>query len=396
MPKISVVIPLYNHEKYIYRTISSVLNQSYSDLELIIINDGSIDGSEEVVKDIKDERIKYFYQENKGAYKTINRGISLSKGDYISILNSDDIYCNDRLTECLRVIEANKQLSAVFSEVEFIDENDQSMEILRAPEEIFSNFYFDHTFTGEEEIFLKLLMGNFLVSTSNLFCRREVFDKIGYFSNFQFAHDYEFFLRLSYHCKVFHIKTPLLKYRIHSLSSFKANEAETQFEVAIILKDVILKYLIKKGDEDKRIDNLLYLFNFLNTSNAERVMMILFLMHLISPDIADRITKDLIENSDHSFRLAFIERLKTQLNLWKYSQEAWNSWRETNERLIKTYREIQNKEKELNISNEKITFLQNELNRLNEFNKAIINSYSFRIGKVITWPMREIFKLLRK
>ena len=77
MHKISVIIPLYNHEKYIKEAINSVLEQSVSDFELIIINDGSTDNSEGVVKAIKDDRIKYFYQENQVSYNTIDRGFQL-------------------------------------------------------------------------------------------------------------------------------------------------------------------------------------------------------------------------------------------------------------------------------------------------------------------------------
>ena len=102
-PKISVIIPLYNHEKYINEAVYSVLGQTFSDFELIIINDGSNDGSEEVVKKIKDKRIKYYYQENKGAHNTINRGIEIAKGEYIAILNSDDMYHKDVTDEMMSV-----------------------------------------------------------------------------------------------------------------------------------------------------------------------------------------------------------------------------------------------------------------------------------------------------
>ncbi|MCX8031286.1 MAG: glycosyltransferase [Thermodesulfovibrionales bacterium] len=395
MPKISIIIPLYNHERYILNTICSVLNQDFSDFELIIINDGSTDRSEEIVKNIKDERIKYYFQENQGAYRTINRGILLSKGDFVSILNSDDIYHPHRLTECLKVFESNPNISAVFSEVEFIDEDEKSFEILKAPEEDLSNFYFDPTFEGEQKMFLKLLMGNFLASTSNLFCRREAFDKIGFFSNFKYAHDYDFFLRLSFNCKVFYIRSPLLKYRIHKSSTFKANEAETQFEVGLILKKIIIKYLTHISDENKRVETLLHLFKLLNTLNTERIIMTLLLLDLTAPNLSDSAVADLIENPTNSFRLAFIERQKTQLNLWKYSQDAWNSWKETNEKLLKTNKLLLSKEKELNELNDKIDSLKEELNRLTQLNEAIINSYSFKIGRAITWPIRESLRLLK-
>ncbi len=74
-PKVSVIIPLFNHENYIGETVHSVLGQTFEDFELIIINDGSTDRSEEVVRGISDQRIKHISQENRGAPETINRGI---------------------------------------------------------------------------------------------------------------------------------------------------------------------------------------------------------------------------------------------------------------------------------------------------------------------------------
>ena len=80
-PKISVIVPLFNHADYIREAVDSVLNQSFDNFELIIINDGSTDSSEEVIKSINDDRIKYYYQENRGTHSALNRGIKLAKGN---------------------------------------------------------------------------------------------------------------------------------------------------------------------------------------------------------------------------------------------------------------------------------------------------------------------------
>ena len=94
---ISVIIPAYNHEKFVGAAIDSVLQQTWTDLELIIVDDGSTDSTADVIKGYDDPRITYYYQENKDAYNTINRGIGLAKGDCIAILNSDDINKLNRL-----------------------------------------------------------------------------------------------------------------------------------------------------------------------------------------------------------------------------------------------------------------------------------------------------------
>ena len=117
-----MIIPAYNHEKYIGRTIRSAIEQSYEDFELIIINDGSTDGTDHEIRKIDDKRIVYITRENRGAHNTINEGIEAAKGEYISILNSDDIYTPDRLEKCIKFLESNKDYSAVISEVGGIDD----------------------------------------------------------------------------------------------------------------------------------------------------------------------------------------------------------------------------------------------------------------------------------
>ena len=197
--KISVVIPLYNHEKYIADGIHSVLNQSYPPYELIVINDGSSDGSEKIVQAIKDPRIKYFYQPNQGAPLTLNRAIRLSKGQFISILNSDDIYHPDRFKKFIEIFEGRRRLKAFFSDLEYIDENGA---FIKNKDGLADNYVQlqpgEASFQGDRDLLLHLLSGNFFATTSNLFCTREVFAELGYFSPLQFTHDYDFFLRLCY------------------------------------------------------------------------------------------------------------------------------------------------------------------------------------------------------
>lgn len=101
-PLVSVIIPAYNHERFIAETVESVLGQTLSDFELIVVDDGSTDKTAEIVQSYNDERLNYFHQENQDAYNTINRGMSLAKGHFLSILNSDDVYSLDRLEKLVK------------------------------------------------------------------------------------------------------------------------------------------------------------------------------------------------------------------------------------------------------------------------------------------------------
>lgn len=103
--KVSVIIPLYNKEHYIKGTIESVLSQTFKDLEVIIINDGSTDASEDIAKSINDPRIKTYTQINHGVSYTRNRGIDLAKGDYIAFLDADDKWKPNYLEKMIMLAE---------------------------------------------------------------------------------------------------------------------------------------------------------------------------------------------------------------------------------------------------------------------------------------------------
>ncbi|MCU0349452.1 MAG: glycosyltransferase family 2 protein [Flavobacterium sp.] len=105
MPKISVVIPLYNKENFIKETLESVLNQTFTDFEVILVNDGSTDKSGEIVAQFKDERIRFFEQENSGVSKTRNNGIYKASSELIAFLDADDYWYPNHLKEIMDLYE---------------------------------------------------------------------------------------------------------------------------------------------------------------------------------------------------------------------------------------------------------------------------------------------------
>ena len=123
MPKISVLMSAFNAEKYIGETIDSVLGQSFIDFEFIIINDGSTDQTEVIIKKYNDERIRYFYQENSGLSKALNFGLKISEGDYIARIDADDLCYRNRLEIQLEFMENNPDYVVCGSYTDVIDEN---------------------------------------------------------------------------------------------------------------------------------------------------------------------------------------------------------------------------------------------------------------------------------
>jgi len=411
-PKISVIIPLYNHATYIKEAIDSVLNQSFDNFELIIINDGSTDNSEGIVKDIQDKRIHYYYQENQGTHKTLNRGISLARGTYISILNSDDMYYSTRFEEMVRILEHDSSVHAVFSYIEFIDGNGNSIRFKMGAQDNWLGHHPETSYKGNNHVILDLLAGNFFYTTSNLFCRKSVFDDIGYFSNLKYIHDYEFFLRLCYHYKVHIVEEPLLKYRFHESNALNENFSVANFETGLVLSNFLLTYDLEKffSNEDHASLALAKFFNSLNTYDTDKMIMTLLFFSLkYRKEIADKLFDMYTENGDNPFRIACTDAFKKTRDLslskqaltWQEGQtELW--WKTAEELKIKTRsldEEIRLKDKEIRLRDEKIRRSEEDIDSLLEKESQlhdIINSDRWKLLMKMSDVIEKILPLESK
>ena len=124
--KVSVIIPTYNCARYISKAIDSVLKQTYRDFEIIIINDGSSDDTEKVVKPyLKNESVSYIYQENKGVAAARNKGIRNSKGEYIALLDADDYWSSMKLEKQIPIFEKMHEVKLVHSNMYIFNEGDE-------------------------------------------------------------------------------------------------------------------------------------------------------------------------------------------------------------------------------------------------------------------------------
>jgi glycosyltransferase involved in cell wall biosynthesis len=248
-PLISVVVPAYNHQDYIAAAIESVLNQTVRDLELIIVDDGSTDNTAAVIKGYTDKRISYTWQENQDAFNTINRGMSMARGRYISILNSDDIYALDRLEKLVAVGE-ERNAACLFTDV--IPISDDGLEFTD-PGFGWNVWHRKNReyFRKHEDIYTGFLHGNYMVTTSNLFLTAEAVRRVGNFAPIRYLHDYDYMFRvlLEFPESVFYLEhEKLLYYRIH--------QGNTLSEAAITGRqqdlEVIEKYMLAKIPQQYR------------------------------------------------------------------------------------------------------------------------------------------------
>lgn len=245
-PLITVIIPAYNHERFVGAAIDSVLQQTVADLELIVVDDGSTDSTGDIVKAYDDPRLSYFHQENQDAYNTLNRGLSLAKGKYIAILNSDDVYALNRLERLVNFTE-EKDAECVFTDVTPI--SDAGLEFTD-PQFIWNTWHLKNRrwYFDCRDIYTAFLKGNFMVSTSNLFMTAKAMRTVGNFCSLRYLHDYDYIFRmmLAFPHGVHYLDNEkLLYYRIHSRNTLS--------EAAIIGRiqdqELIKKYMMARIPE---------------------------------------------------------------------------------------------------------------------------------------------------
>ena len=223
-PLFSVVIPLYNKEKYILRTVNSVLNQSFKDFEIIIVNDGSTDNSLAKVQAIEDDRIRIVSQVNSGTGAARNRGIKESNGIWISFIDADDEYANDYLREVFNTAEEIKEAEVIYSL--YCLKTTRNYYIPKVgfnkPKEI-NYFEFTNKFYKEKTIENSLLF----INSSCVSVRKNAFIKSGYFlEDVSIGEDTDTWYRLAWTSKIVLIPKILATYNIDDGSSDHSNKSD--------------------------------------------------------------------------------------------------------------------------------------------------------------------------
>ena len=133
MKLVSVIVPVYNVEKYIRETISSVLNQTYTNFELLIIDDQSPDNTVKICQEFSDSRIKIIHQKNRGLAGARNTGIRHAQGEYIAFLDGDDVWHREKLAQHVQHLDHNPHVGVSFSQSQFIDDDSQPLGIYQMP-----------------------------------------------------------------------------------------------------------------------------------------------------------------------------------------------------------------------------------------------------------------------
>lgn len=235
MTRISVVMPVYNGAPYLDEAIKSILNQSFSDFEFIIINDGSTDNSREIIERHRDPRIKRIdNKENRGVTESLNKGLHVAVGEFIVRMDSDDFSLPNRFSRQLAYMESHPEIGVCGSHVQVMG----SQEVWSQPEH-------------PEEVKCRLLLHCCLAHPSVMF-RREILVKhsLQYHASYNHAEDYQLWTQLSQVTMISNVPEVLLHYRLHEnqiSKSFKPLQAQ---QAERIQYEQLMRLGIKPSEEE--------------------------------------------------------------------------------------------------------------------------------------------------
>lgn len=257
-PKISVIVPIYNAEKYLHRCVDSILNQTFTDFEVLLINDGSTDSSGLICDEyaLKDSRVRVFHKENGGVSSARNVGIKSSRYRYLALIDSDDYWLDAYLDNIQNLILKNPNCSVYGSRQILLINNNQRLSSIKP---------FSDDFEGVIEDYFSRVSSSFLFHTS-----ATVFDKV-ILSNFEILYnesltrgeDLDVLFRVIYHgSKVCFTSKPLTYYDSDTLDSLMKTDVPLEKRFMNILANTDYIKVYNRSDFKRFINN--YLFSCLN------------------------------------------------------------------------------------------------------------------------------------
>ena len=204
MPTVSVIIHTYNNEKFIAETVESVMNQTYKDYAVIVVDDGSVDGTRDALIPYM-QKIRYHYKENGGIASAKNAGISLSETEFVAFLDHDDLWAPDKLQLQMEHFNENPQIGLVYAKyTSFRD----GKELRTKPEKGYSGWIF------------KELLAKSFIQTSTVVVKRECLDAVGpYDETFSLGDEYDMFLRIARKFQCGFVDKGLTRYRVHDTNA---------------------------------------------------------------------------------------------------------------------------------------------------------------------------------
>jgi glycosyltransferase involved in cell wall biosynthesis len=224
MPTVSVIVPAYNCESTVRQTITSIQAQTLSDIEIIVINDGSTDQTLNILTTILDKRLKICSYENGGLSVARNRGIVHASSQYISFIDADDLWVPDKLELQLAALKSNPDAGVAYSWTTCMDNEG-------------NNFYPGVKASFQGNVYSHLLVCNFIASGSNVLLRREVIDAVGEFdSTLKSCEDWDYWLRVAPNWDFVVVPKSQIIYRLSSGAMSSKIEVMKKYQLLVLEK----------------------------------------------------------------------------------------------------------------------------------------------------------------
>jgi glycosyltransferase involved in cell wall biosynthesis len=280
-----VVIPLYNHAEFVGAALESVLAQTSPADEIIVIDDGSSDGGIAVAETIlaRQSIARVYRQQNRGAHATINRLVSLSRGEFVAILNSDDAFDPMKLEHCRRGLNQAPGTSLICGAVRLIDES--GCKLTAGPEAA----WLDRARTFREKsglLQLAILNENFVATTSNMVFSRQLWRDVGGFQSLRYCHDLDFLMAaFARGSVVVDEKSVHTSYRVHKMNTIKGDAREIQLEMAAVVAMALCESGPKLLDPDLGRRGVQAYYHFLRN---KKCLELISLFQTIIPGFPDR------------------------------------------------------------------------------------------------------------
>lgn len=240
-PLVSVLMPVYNGEHYLRESIESILRQTFTDFEYLIVDDGSNDSSRDIIRSYSDSRIRLVENvKNLGLIKTLNRGLALARGEYIARQDQDDISRPSRLGKQVAFLKSHPEIVLLGTRVNSIDHHGRK-----------SRLYGCCTVRSKLAIRWQLMFDNPFVHPSVMMRTKIVRDDMGgYDEHFSECEDYDLFSRLAFSYEATNLEETLLDYRYHSGSMDANRTKENNLLIADILRRNFSRYMNVAPDEE--------------------------------------------------------------------------------------------------------------------------------------------------
>jgi len=210
LPKVSVITAAYNHARFISESVESAQSQTYRDFEHIVVDDGSTDNTTEVLQPFQN-RIRYLHQENQGVHAALNTGMRAATGDYIALLDSDDVWLPNKLERQMRALEEEPDAGLAYCLAQVIDaagEVKTDREVLGRP------------VSNPRDAYAELLRDNPVPALTAVF-RRDCLHEVGFFnSDFKAMTDWDLWIRIADHWPIVFVPEVLASYREHESNTW--------------------------------------------------------------------------------------------------------------------------------------------------------------------------------